>query len=345
MENLMKNGAKAPKVVSLVKSNKVLANGTEQKVWFNKNVETKTISIKLESASIRPSNRIGQKRIVNTVYTFLEDKTMEDICDWLYSSMSLLGQAGVEELCRQQVVKDNPNASEERIDKLVELSLYQNVVKFVELYLEDIDSVKLNNAFSIVQQEFAIEINPYTKGKNKEFIAELVEACDKYSKYQSFSKRFIGSAVRYAVRAHLKNIPEVLNNANGMFSVANLEKLSAVDQNKILQIVSDRLFGIKDKNGAYGNSLFKRPNAKSSLLVTTKGEYILATQNFVDVSETEDLLITEHILVDHDANCQGIVDSRLARNIVATLDADDADDATEETPEPVAETENANLPE
>ena len=129
----------------------------------------------------------------------------------------------------------------------------------------------------------------------------------------------------------------LMMNAKGLFDINLLETIPVADQNKILQLISDRMFGVKN-GSTYTTSIFKRPNAKSSLLKTVNGEYILQTQNVIDVtsqlgiSEEEWLAMSTHLLVEHDANSQGIIDARLARqnSVVANLDKDDAEEEEDE---------------
>jgi hypothetical protein len=341
MKNSIQIGAIAPKVVNLVKSVKRNADGSEQLVWLNKNVDTKNISLTFETDNVRSSKRLGAKRKVKAIQTFPE-LSVEEVCDLIYDNLAPSMQAFVQELVRQDIVKDNAGISEERVETLVEIALYKDRQHYVELALSKMpEKVRLNGNFQIVQQEFAVAISPYVKGNNKAFISDLVSAIEQYGKYQSFGKRFVGSAIRGAFQQYKKGaLLASMMNERGEFDINKLEDIAVAEQNNILKLISERMFGVKNKD-VYTTSIFKRPNNKSSLLKTVDGEYILQTQSVVDVTdqaginEEEWLLMSTHLLVDHDANSQGIIDARLARqsSVVSTLDKDDADDEEDETSE------------
>lgn len=338
MKNSIQIGAIAPKTVYLVKSVKRNADGSEQLVWLNKNVDTKNISLTFETDNVRSSKRLGTKRKVKAIQTFPE-LTAEEICYLIYDNLAPTVQSFVQELVRKDVVKDNADISEERVATLVEIALEKDMQHYVELALSQMpERVKLNGNFQIIQQEFAIAISPYVKGSNKAFIDDLATAIDEYGKYQSFGKRFIGSAIRGAFQQYKKGqLMSLMINARGEFDINLLGTIPVADQNKILQLISDRMFGVKN-GSTYTTSIFKRPNAKSSLLKTVNGEYILQTQNVIDVtsqlgiSEEEWLAMSTHLLVEHDANSQGIIDARLARqnSVVANLDKDEAEEEEDE---------------
>jgi hypothetical protein len=341
MKNSIQIDDIAPKVVSLVKSVKRNADGSEQLVWLNKNVDTQTISLTFATDNVRPSKRLGAKRKVRAIQPF-PDFTAQEVCDLIYDNLAPPMQAFVQELVRQDIVKDNAGISEERIETLMKIALYKDKQHYVELALSEMPKeVELNGNFQIVQQEFAVAISPYVKGNNKAFISDLASAIKQYGKYQSFGKRFVGSAIRGAFQQYKKGaLLASMMNKRGEFDINKLEDIAVAEQNNILKLISDRMFGVKNKD-VYSTSLFKRPNNKSSLLKTVDGEYILQTQSVIDVTEKpktnkeEWLLMSTHILIDHDANSQGIIDARLARqsSVVNTLDKDDADEEEDETSE------------